>query len=260
MRKRAFLLTAIALMSAGCEAAQTQPPGWQAAAAQLTAKLAQARTDRTKVPRLADPADAALLHAVFDLDGIWAMDHQDYPEIRQRCEPVRFLGRNYSSLGTVVGPDGWSITPDDRALRENWVKYHDELSLGAAALELCFAREGQAEGRVIDALPASQRTPARRTHAINVAQVTMRQFLLQIGMQTDPQMQITAANRRLMLDTLARVAPVIVNDMTLDERATVRAKIDIALPKLPAADRAAMASVRRAFESTVCTGTCALAN
>jgi hypothetical protein len=196
---------------------------------------------------------------VFDLDGIWAMDHQDFPEIRHRCEPVRFIGRNYSSLGTIVGPDGWSVTPDKRVMRANWVRYHDELSLGAAALELCFAREGQAMGRFADALPASQRTPARRTAAIDEGQVTMRQLILMIGMQSDPQMPITEANRHLLLDAVARVAPVMVNELTLEERAAVRSAIDSQLPILPAASRTTMSGVRRAFESTACTGMCAAA-
>lgn len=257
MPRLTIFLSVAALAGAGCAAGQTAPVGWQAAAEQVTTRLNQAETDRTRLPRLANPADAALLRAVFDLDAIWAMDRQPFPDIAARCAPVRYIGRRYDSLGTPTGPDGWSIAPDKRVMRDNWVRYHDELSLSAAGLLLCITRETQAFERFAAALPADQHMPVRRNAAIDGRKRTTGQLLAQLSLQTEGRGYTSIANRRLLLDAFAKAAPAIAGSLTIEQRATIRAAIDRALPGLSASDRATLAGARIAFESTRCTGLCA---
>lgn len=255
---RRLLIGVAAFASANC--AQAQTIGWQDAAAQLDARLQAAQTDRSKAPRLTNPGDAALLRAVFDLDAIWAARGQPFPTLSARCDPVRSIGRTYNSLGAAPNHGGALTAAEAQVTRANWTAYHDELTLSSAALLLCVAIESQAIGDFMAALPAEQQTPFRRQAAIEGRQHAANMLFAEIGMQSETRSYTSVANRRMLLEALATVAPVIAETLTLAQRAAVRSAIDKQMPGLSAADSATLMSARRAFESTRCTGMCAVTN
>lgn len=258
MRRFAILIGLSALMGAGCSQAQVSV-GWQDAAAQLRNRLQQAQTDPAKAPRIGNPADAALLHALFDLDGIWALDSQDFPAIDTRCDPVNKIIRGLNSLGAAPNYGGAPTAAEAAVSERNWARFPDELSLGSAASLLCVARESQAIAGFFERLPAEQLTPLRRNAAISGRQHASNALIMQIGMLSAARPYISAENRQVLLGSMVRAAPTLADAMTLAQRAGVRAAIDRISPGLTAADAATLDGIRRAFAGTNCTGLCAVA-
>ena len=242
MRRLAILLVAVSPVNAGCS---EQPPAtidWQPAALLLDAKLHDAEKDRSKVPRLANPEDAPFLRALFDLDGIWAMDGKDFAAIGKRCDPVLRIGRRYSALAV-------------NAAHPEKLDYQDELALGSAAYLLCRGKEAQAIEQFAAALPAGERTPSRRDQAREAGERTIGFVTTVIRDSTGPAYASTA-NHWLVLDALAKAAPFLARTLSLDQRKGVLNAIDRQWDRITVQDRTRVTTIRHAFEDTGCGTMC----
>lgn len=234
------------------------PSDWQMAAQTLFARFDSAESKSELSPRLSNPDDAILIRSVLDGDAIWSMAGQDFPAIDARCEPVRALMTRYLLRGSHPAPDQ-IMGPDQlRGSADNWKTYSDEASLSFATATLCGVRETEAIGKFMLALTPEQDTSFRRHAALGGRASLTQSIWYLIGMQTEARSYTSLANRRLLLATLARVAPTLAPLLSLEERASIRDALDAQIPQVADVDREAMLRIRPAFEITKCTGFCAM--
>jgi len=212
----------------------------QTAGEALAAKVNAATEQGTDVPRLRDPASAALIRTAFSREGMRAMP-AELPTVLPMC---RGLQQAFGAMAKWSAGAGASRV----------LSYQDELTLGMAGGDLCIKRMFRAADAFLPALPTAERTKVRRDGLKQMqdgAQGMIGSLLASLSDKS-----LTASNRALMLSALIEDADGIAAALTPAQRTTVRAQILAAAQKVDADARQQLTRLAQVYARTDCGALC----
>jgi hypothetical protein len=238
-RTGAFLLWALAL-AALPTAAHSQTD--IATAGQTLRTRLGAATSLANAPLLSN-ADAALVRTVFDPAAVRRMP-LDLPTVSATCIAI---GEGITAYAEFANRLGGS---------EAMIKLQDEVSLGAAAGNLCVQRSFHAVSDAASAMPAASRSgiaPALQQMRTGAEQT----IIGTLNASLDP--AVNATNRAAMLAAILEDAPVVAASFPAAERQKLYQQIVALQPRALPADRKAFAAIAAAFAAPACNLLCGIA-
>jgi hypothetical protein len=189
------------------------------------------------MPRLSDPADAALIRAVFDVDqlrGIGPVAGSDTPHLIDACSPASNVVKSYLF---------WSKDGAPANSVENETLFAPELSLGDAYVITCFGYAADAVRLFTASLAPGQLNEARRQGAVQ-AQAGILQMLMGIGMTLN-RPNYSPEQKLMIASALEDAVPKLANWSTKEGKAVIASTL--AALSATAADPSVKATLERAL-------------